>query len=1073
MRKIAQFIINQRFIITPLLLLITVYTFTLTDDVNINYDFSKYLPEESIATQDTETIRDAIDFPISITLMIDDLEKDNIDLVKSKIEQIDSVEVVIIDQDDPNNYKEGHALYTIFLKSTTEDVGSEIENIEQVLNGYSFHLSGNYANTYHQELKVEEETPIILIVACVVIFVVLLVTTRRYLEPLAFGFVIGVAVVINLGTNVIFPEISYITKSVAAVLQLGLSMDYSIILLNNYYHELKSEKNNKQAMINALSNSLKPISASSLTTIIGLVALLFMSFTIGKDIGLVLSKGIVISLLCVFILLPNIILWLEKVPFNKLHKTLNLSNLSIKSSNSKITVSITAFAFLLIIAMFYTQSKNTFIFTDNTKFEDEEAIKEVFGDSNTFVIGVENNENLYNNEKIIIDTINENYQDKIISYLGEENSTLKKVSYKDIETISDEESAKLLLSVYALDHNQEHNMTYYEYIGILETLLSNNTIEQTDELNELTKVVLLKEMLSNSYTALELSATGLFTDTISENMVTLVYDMYEFDNNEDLFKTFTVRDFLRGFITLSEENEGTIREEEAEQLQGLLTSLDQINELLNTNANQSTFKAIALNNLGVVLDDQTVAAIYQNYFLLNNLEVSETIRVEDVLLFMSNQNMLNDQQKQTVSGLVLANQTANEKVSYSDVNAKMNETIYYLSGSESNIIIDNTITKITYISIMKSNNLLQTKQVAFIDILTYINILQQDPVFSSKLTEDSIQSLNLVNEQVSLLQNKNEYNKLEVFDLLSSTPNDDLEKLNTLIFATSLKDTNFLDTYEVTITDLLEYILNNDLGLEEETITEVTNLNNELEIVKKIITSDEMSLIVFNTTFPYESNQTKEFIDYIYEDVFDKVEEDTYFIGYSVSDQEIKMYFEDDLMKINFITIGSVLLILIIAFQSIIIPVLLVFTIEGAIWTTLSISYFQGQDIFFFCYIVIGAIQLGATIDYAIILTTNYQKYRKEIEKGLALREALKVSIPSILTSGTILTIAGFAIAIVSSQESIVSVGSFLGRGTLISMVFVVTILPSMLFTFDSLIIKTQKKAAIKKAKLKKQFNIL
>lgn len=296
MKKIANSIIKYRFIITPILLLITVYTFTLADDVNINYDFSKYLPEESIATQDTNSVRDSIDFPISITLMVDDLTTSEVEKVKGQIEDLENIEFVLIDTEDNGNYKDNHALYTIFLQSDTEDIGSVIESIESELSAYDIYLSGNYANTYHQEQKVEEETGIILIVACAVIFAILLLTTRRYLEPIAFGLVIGIAIVINLGTNIIFPEISYITKSVAAVLQLGLSMDYSIILLNNYYHEKAFEVDNKDAMIKALTKSLKPISASSLTTIIGLLALLFMSFTIGTDIGLVLSKGIVISL---------------------------------------------------------------------------------------------------------------------------------------------------------------------------------------------------------------------------------------------------------------------------------------------------------------------------------------------------------------------------------------------------------------------------------------------------------------------------------------------------------------------------------------------------------------------------------------------------------------------------------------------------------------------------------------------------------------------------------------------------------------------------------------------------------
>lgn len=1073
MKKIANFIIKQRFIITPLLLLITVYTFTLADDVNINYDFSKYLPEESIATKDTNSVRESIDFPISISLMVDDIEENEIDIIKNKVESLDSVEVVIIDSEDINNYKDQHALYTVFLKSSTEDVGKEIENIENELDGYSFHLSGNYANTYHQELKVEEETPVILIVACVVIFVVLLLTTKRYLEPIAFGFVIGVAIVINLGTNIIFPEISYITKSVAAVLQLGLSMDYSIILLNNYYNELENETNNRQAMINALSNSIKPISASSLTTVIGLVALLFMSFTIGTDIGLVLSKGIVISLVCVFVLLPNIILWLEKVPFNKMHRTLNLSNLSIKSSNGKVTGSITALAFILIIAMFYVQSQNSFVFTDNTKFDDEEAIKEVFGDSNTFVIGIENNDNLYNNEKVIVDTINEKYSDQIITYLGEENSTKKRISYKDLSGITDEESSKLLFSVYALEEGVEHRITYNEYINTLESMINNGTLEVTEEMESLIKVISLNNVVRESYTSKELIETNIFADQIDNEMVELIYNMYEFDHNNELMNKFTLREYLQGLIVLSSTQEGYMTDNEKVEIETLLSQLNQLDVLMNTEATQEMFGVIAMNNLGVTLDEQTIAFIYNSYFASNSIEVSDTIKVQNTLAFMAQNGMLDEVQNTKIEALLWGNETANTRVKYTEMNNTLNTTIYCLTGDNGTKNIDETINKVTFVTMMDSLEMFSDNSIPFQYLLTYMKEMMASPLINQMLPQNTVASFDLINDQITLLIDETKMSQKDMNLLLSNDESEDVKKLTKAIYGTDFSKLDFVETYTVSVEELLEFILNNDLGLDEETLKEVEELDEDLITMKNIISSDKMSLIVFNTTLPYESVETKEFIDYVYDDVFGKVDEETYFIGYSVSDQEIKMYFEDDLMKINFITIGSVLLVLIITFQSFIIPILLVFTIEGAIWTTLSVSYFQGEDIFFFCYIVIGAIQLGATIDYAIILTTNYQKYRVDFDKREALRKALHISIPSILTSGTILTVAGFAIAFVSSQASIVSVGSFLGRGTLISMLYVVTVLPSMLFTFDGLIIKRQKKMEVRKQKLKKQFNLL
>lgn len=1071
MKKLAQNIVKHRFLITAIVALLTVYTFTLMDDVNTNYDFSEYLPLESQATIDTNAVRDQIDFPIDISLMVNDITKDEVSVVKDKLQTIDEVEVVVIDENDSSNYKDGHALFVVFLDSDTEDISIVINKIEDQLSNYDINLSGNYVNTYHQQEKVADETPIIMIVACAVIFLILLVTTKRYLEPLAFGLVIGVAIVLNMGTNIIFDDISYITKSVAAVLQLGLSMDYSIILIHNYYLEKETTKDNKEAMITALSNSFKPVSSSSLTTVIGLLALLFMSFTIGTDMGLVLAKGIIISLVCVFVLLPNIILWLEKVPFNKEHKTLNISKLAVKSSNGKVTKGITAFAFIFIIAMFFVQSENTYLFTDETKFDDEEAIKEVFGDSNTLVIGIKNNENLYDNEQAIMNKIESKYSDSIISYLGEVNSVQKRVSYKDLIDLTTEENAKLILSAYALNNGTSHQMTYLEYTNTLEALINNETIESTEELSDFSKVIVIKNMLNESYTSEELLNTGLLGDTVDQTMIDLVFNSYQFDNGNTLTNSITLNQFITTLELIAQANPTLVTDTDSlTNLVNLKTQLASIEGLLNSEVTKTQFAGIALSQFGVTLDTPTLDAIYSNYFLQNSLTPTETIKTENILQFMSAANMLSVENNTKVQALITAKTLVNTPVLYTELNTTLNSTVQLLTGTPGTSDLNSSLVKFVYVFALDNANAISKDEIAFTDLVPYLTTLSNDPFTSTLLPEAIKTDLVTLNTQMALLNSTTEYTKTDLTNMLSDEENEDLNKLSTLLYSTSLSNTSQMNTYEVSVSDLLEYITSNDLGLTDAELTEITALQSELNTIESIISSDELSLIVLNTTFPYESEETREFIDFVYKDVYSTVDEETYFIGYSVSDTEIKGYFEDDILKINFITIGAVLLILIITFQSVIIPVLLVFTIEGAIWTTLSISYFTSEPIFFFCYIVIGAIQLGATIDYAIILTTNYQKARLVNDKKVALSIALKQSVPAILTSGTILTIAGFAIALVSTQASIVSVGSFLGKGTLISMIYVVTILPSMLYTFDTLIIKTQNKKEQAKTKLKKKY---
>ena len=135
---------------------------------------------------------------------------------------------------------------------------------------------------------------------------------ESYVEPFLFLTSILMAVVLNKGTNIIFSNVSHITDSIAAILQMALSMDYSIMLMNRYDQEKKTEKDKVKAMKNALYKAFQAISSSSVTTIVGLLALIFMTFKIGKDLGFVLAKGVLFSLICIFFVLPDLILIFDK-----------------------------------------------------------------------------------------------------------------------------------------------------------------------------------------------------------------------------------------------------------------------------------------------------------------------------------------------------------------------------------------------------------------------------------------------------------------------------------------------------------------------------------------------------------------------------------------------------------------------------------------------------------------------------------------------------------------------------------------------------------------------------------------
>ena len=198
------------------------------------------------------------------------------------------------------------------------------------------------------------------------------------------------------------------------------------------------------------------------------------------------------------------------------------------------------------------------------------------------------------------------------------------------------------------------------------------------------------------------------------------------------------------------------------------------------------------------------------------------------------------------------------------------------------------------------------------------------------------------------------------------------------------------------------------------------------------------------------------------EDIFGAVRgvygDDYYPTGSPMSTYDISHAFRDDLLKVNLITLSAILLIVALSFRSLRMPAILVFVIEGAIWVTMGFSRLIGQPIFFISYLICLSIQMGATIDYGILLADQYRARRREgMASGEAMTAALEKSLPTILTSGVILVVAGFAVGKVCSIYYIYSIGLLVSRGALVSALLILTLLPALLLTGDRFVIKAKR----------------
>ena len=286
---------------------------------------------------------------------------------------------------DENNDGTINALYQLSFKgsdyadSTVDAIGA-IRGYNLPNGNSTLHFIGNASNTYNSIQAMNSETTISMIVAGIVVIVILLLTTTAYWEPILLLLTIGTAILMNMGTDMLVGyatgvgAISYMTKGVSSVLILALTMDYSIFLLHRFKQERKNHATSEEAMITALSSSFSAISSSSLTTIASFVALMFMSYTLGLDMGLVLAKGVIFSICCVFFLMPGLILYTEKLIDKTEHKTFNMTFKKFSKFLVKTRFYLPFIIIALIIPCTIFQAQNSFVYGPEASMGGEESI---------------------------------------------------------------------------------------------------------------------------------------------------------------------------------------------------------------------------------------------------------------------------------------------------------------------------------------------------------------------------------------------------------------------------------------------------------------------------------------------------------------------------------------------------------------------------------------------------------------------------------------------------------------------------------------------------------------------------
>ena len=338
MKKISHIIVKLRYLILFIAIGLLIPAVIGYINTRVNYDILSYLPKDIETMKGQDILLDQFGTGSFVLYVTEGMEEKDVAALKAKIEQVDHVKNVlwydsVMDLSIPMTmlpsevyeaFNNGDAtmMFVVFDEGTSSDPTLKaIDDIRKISDKQCF-MSGMSAIVTDMKSLTKTETPMYVGVSVILSVLVLSITMDSYLIPVFFLLSIGMSIIYNMGSNFFKGEISFITQALSAVLQLGVTMDYSIFLWHSYREELEKNSNRKEAMENAIDSTFKSVVGSSITSIAGFLALCFMTFTLGMDLGIVMAKGVVLGVIGCVTILPSMILIFDKALEKTRHKPL-------------------------------------------------------------------------------------------------------------------------------------------------------------------------------------------------------------------------------------------------------------------------------------------------------------------------------------------------------------------------------------------------------------------------------------------------------------------------------------------------------------------------------------------------------------------------------------------------------------------------------------------------------------------------------------------------------------------------------------------------------------------------------
>jgi predicted RND superfamily exporter protein len=1155
MRKITDYIVDHCYIVLAVMVALAGLSAVVSQKVKINHDIMKYMPESSETAQGKKIMDEEFkDVTTSnYTIMFENLDDSEKDSMKEYFEGIEDVRTVNYDDSEEyNREKDGvkYTLYSIDVNGEADaekaakvynEINTHLKNAknENGKSKYTFYEKGDVANSNGSVLNI-----LIIIVAVGVALLIITFMSESFIEPWLYLISILIAVLINKGTNIIFPDVSHITNSIVAILQLALSMDYSIMLAERYRQERKIEKDKVKAMKNALAASFSSISASSVTTIVGLIVLIFMSFTIGKDMGLVLSKGVLLSLVSIFTTLPAFLLLLDKPIMNSKKKAprFNMGFMG-KWANLTRFVAIPTFLAIFFGSMMLKGSVGIeYTGANNNK------ISEIFDEVNQIAI-------IYNNEdEARIAKICNDYNNKanVKESLCFGNTIGEQKKYNEMKKKAEDLGSKMDVDEYLIktlyyhyyNPNEEDEMTLEEFVTFIQKNILNNEDFESDvdsnvknEIERLSNFVVkqkitskksLKELarifemdesslrkvfvlygnneksssLGKSVTASTMTLSEFvsfmnnkvlkdpeYSKEVSAEAKAKLKQLEPFLNKQTINKEMNaakLASFLgidkakveRIFLYQASLNhadeiaamktaaENQIKTQIQNQINNMVTAAVMNGTIPNTdeakNAYIAAIKDAVTNQVKAAaqpqIDEQTNAYMTQ---LKNEAAGYENSPVEFVNFILNHQN------DDDLRGNINSDMKSKLNLAKTVMNAVNSDKRFTASELANTFGLNQDQLRLLY-SLNYFENRNQNPKLSVKELINFLNkSVINNSKYNKSLSKDQKQTLLIVTDLMNYSLKNKKYTSEQMYDLLSPLSGDLKSNLVDLIYMYHGSVYNYDESWTMSLEQFVNYLHGTILKdkrftdkIDSDKRETIKKANTKIKDAKKLLVGENHSRAIINTTLAAEGEETFAFIEQLKSNI-DSEKAHVFVIGNSPMALEMSKTFNDEMNFITILTMISIFVVVAFTFKSILIPIILVLIIQSAVWITMSILSFTGSSVYFIAIIIVQAILMGATIDYAILYTSYYLEHRKKkIDIKKALIDSYNKSVPTIITSASVLVIVTYIVGNFDKQGSAIAakICVTVSEGTLCSAILILLILPALLASCDKLILRKKSK---------------